>query len=481
MVLAHLKRSEKIERRDTMVKKERITLLALNGFLGYGYREESLEAGFEAKPDVIGVDAGSNDPGPYYLGSGETLVRESQVYRDLKPALPRAVREKIPFIIGTAGTAGGEPHLKGLLRIIERIAGEEKLTFTMAVIPSEIDRQKLVAALEEDRIEATPGGPSITRESILGSDRIVGQMGTAPIIEALQRGADVVVAGRACDTAIYASYPRMLGYSPGLALHMAKILECGALCAVPAAANDCLLGVLEEDRFIISTLTEDRKVTPESVAAHTLYEQSHPMRLIEPEGLVDLSGCSFSQLDERSVEVKGSTHTPHEAGTTIKLEGARCAGYRSITLAGVRDRGVIAHLDEIEQRVRENVKRNHAGSGGRETEDAYQLHFRYYGRDAVLGDREPLRAKETPYEVGVLIEAIADDPETSASVLSLARSNFLHTHFQGRKTTAGNAAFPFSPSDIACGPVYDFSIYHILKGEDWRDLFPIEFREVKGD
>ena len=81
------------------------------------------------------------------------------------------------------------------------------------------------------------------------------------------------------------------------------------------------------------------------------------MRLVEPEGLVDLSGCSFSQLEERSVEVKGSIHTPHEAGTTIKLEGARCAGYRSITLAGVRDRGVIAHLDEIEQRVRENVKR----------------------------------------------------------------------------------------------------------------------------
>lgn len=463
-----------------MTEKESLTLLALNGFLGYGYRQESLDAGFEAAPDIIGVDAGSNDPGPYYLGSGETLVRESQVYRDLKPALPRAVREKIPLVIGTAGTAGGKPHLTSLLRVVERIAEEDNLQFTMAVIHSEIDRKRLMRAFEEDRIEATAGAPTLTRESILGSDRVVGQMGTAPIMEALRGGAEVVVAGRACDTAIYASYPRMLGYSAGLALHMAKILECGALCAVPAAANDCLLGVLEKDRFIISTLTNDRTVTPESVAAHTLYEQSHPMRLVEPEGLVDLRGCSFTQLDERRVEVRGSIHKPHEEGPTIKLEGARCTGYRSITLAGVRDKGVIAHLDEIEKTVRENVKASRTGPAGGTPGDAYELHFRYYGRDAVLGDREPLREKETPHEVGVLIEAISDDPETSASILSLARSNFLHTHFQGRKTTAGNAAFPFSPSDIRCGPVYEFSLYHILKGEDWRDLFPIEYRKVKG-
>ena len=31
---------------------------------------------------------------------------------------------------------------------------------------------------------------------------------------------------------------RKAGYDPGLALHMAKIMECGAQCGIPLAAND---------------------------------------------------------------------------------------------------------------------------------------------------------------------------------------------------------------------------------------------------
>ena len=47
-------------------------ILALNGLLGYGYNVESLINEFKKKtPDYVGVDAGSTDPGPYYLGSGK--------------------------------------------------------------------------------------------------------------------------------------------------------------------------------------------------------------------------------------------------------------------------------------------------------------------------------------------------------------------------------------------------------------------------
>jgi hypothetical protein len=63
-------------------------------------------------------------------------------------------------------------------------------------------------------------------------------------------------------------------------------------------------------------------------------------------------------------------------------------------------------------------------------------------------------------------------------VLKLARSTALHQHYDGRKTTAGNLAFPFSPSDFRAGPVYEFAVYHLMQVPDLDTLFPVEFTEV---
>ncbi len=47
-----------------------LRIVAVNGCLGYGFDATSLAAGVEAMPQLMGADAGSTDPGPYYLGSG---------------------------------------------------------------------------------------------------------------------------------------------------------------------------------------------------------------------------------------------------------------------------------------------------------------------------------------------------------------------------------------------------------------------------
>ncbi|MBO5822848.1 MAG: 3-methylaspartate ammonia-lyase, partial [Lentisphaeria bacterium] len=57
------------------------------------------------------------------------------------------------------------------------------------------------------------------------------------------------------------------------------------------------------------------------------------------------------------------------------------------------------------------------------------------------------------------------------ALVALARSKALHQGFPERKATAGNLAFPFSPSDFSGGEVYEFALYHLT------DL-PLEF-EVK--
>ena len=48
-------------------------LLSTSGLLGYGFPEASLQAGMAREPHMIGVDGGSTDPGPYYLGSGKCV------------------------------------------------------------------------------------------------------------------------------------------------------------------------------------------------------------------------------------------------------------------------------------------------------------------------------------------------------------------------------------------------------------------------
>jgi hypothetical protein len=449
-----------------------LRVVAVNGMLGYGFEAASLDAGLAERPHLVGVDAGSSDPGPYYLGTGASLVKDAQIRRDLRIALVGARRAGAPLVVGSAGMGGGVPHLALVRRILLDIAREEGLRFRLATIGAEIEHETVLDALRAGRISPMQDAPPLTEDAVAESARIVGQMGTEPIAAALAAGADVVLAGRACDTAIYAALPIAEGYDPGLALHMAKIMECGAQCGIPLAANDSLFGVLRSDHFLVRPLHPDRICTPDSVAAHTMYEQGDPLVLYEPEGRVDLREAAFEQADRKTVRVSGSRFVPAER-LRVKLEGARRAGFRAFALAGIRDRAVIENLPLIEEEVRGAVRRNlGAGAGG----TRFELGFRHYGRDAVLGPLE--RERGTPREVGTLIEVVADTQEAADTVLSLARSSFLHCPFPGRKTTAGNLAFPFSPSDVSGGPVYEFSVYHLMEVEDQLALFPFEMEEV---
>ncbi|OZI34942.1 hypothetical protein CAL29_15950 [Bordetella genomosp. 10] len=452
---------------------EELKIVSLNGCLGYGYEVKSLEAGLALAPAMVGGDAGSTDAGPYYLGSGTALVKREQVRRDLGQALIRARAANVPLVIGSAGMAGGEPNLQWVREILLELAREENLHFKLATIHAEIDKAHVRDALRKGAITPMDDVPALTEDAIMGSIRIVGQMGTEPFARALAAGADVVLAGRSCDTAIYAALPIARGYDPGLALHMAKIMECGAQCGIPLAPNDSLLGVIRKDHFLVRPLSENRICTPDSVAAHTMYEQGDPLTIHEPEGRVDLSMAEFSQADRQTVRVSGSKFIPTPR-YRIKLEGARLLGYRAFTIAGIRDAAVIENLEVIATTVRAAVRRNlHKGIA----DGDFQLEFRYYGRDAVLGELEPLR-HIPPREVGVLIEAVAGDQLTANYVLSLARSSFLHCPFEGRKTTAGNLAFPFSPSDMAAGEVYEFSVYHLMDVDTNTSLFPIDYEQV---
>ncbi|KAF1080657.1 MAG: hypothetical protein GQF41_3067 [Candidatus Rifleibacterium amylolyticum] len=438
-----------------MTNNEEFRVLSPTAILGYGFPESSFKRGIERKPHLIAVDAGSTDPGPYYLGAGKAFTDRAFVKRDLRYMIKEGVRLGIPVVVGTAGGSGASVHLEWCRKIIEEIAQEEKLSFKMGVIPSDVDKQTVKKALREGRISPLACVHELTEGLIDETTYLVAQIGIEPIVEALEAGCNVVLAGRCYDPAVFAALPVMQGYDEGLALHMGKILECAAIAATPGSGADCALGILKKDSFILEALNPKRRFTCESAAAHTLYEKSDPYHLPGPGGSINLEDCSFTDAGDGRVEVKGSRHekTPKYL---IKLEGARPIGYRSISIAGTRDPIMIAGIDKIIDEVKQQIS-DMSGENDR----SQQLFFHVYGKNGVMGPLEPL-TQTASHELCIVIEALCPTQEQADTLCSVARSTLLHYGYEGRISTAGNLAFPFSPSDIKMGQVFEFSTYHLM-------------------
>ena len=250
---------------------DEIRVLSPTAILGYGFPLESFAEGMRRKPHVIAVDAGSTDPGPYYLGAGKSFTDKNSVKRDLEIMLQEGLKAGIPVIIGTAGGSGGKPHVVLTREIILEIAREKKLSFSLAVIESEQDKTLLRQKLAAGEIQPlVPAGP-IEAKDIDEAVRVVAQMGEEPVMRALDMGAQVILAGRAYDPSVFSAFAIREGFDKGLAIHMGKILECAAIAAVPGSGSDCLFGRMQRDCFLLEPLSAARKCHTASVAAHPLY------------------------------------------------------------------------------------------------------------------------------------------------------------------------------------------------------------------
>ncbi|KGN93341.1 acyclic terpene utilization AtuA family protein [Porphyromonas canoris] len=449
---------------------EEIRVLSPTAILGYGFPEESFLEGMKRNPDVIAVDAGSTDPGPYYLGAGKSFTDRNSVKRDLEYMIPAGVERNIPVIIGSAGGAGGHPHVEFVLDIVREIAKEKLLSFKMAVIESEFKKDFILSELRKGNITPLKPAKELTEKDVEESVRIVAQMGEEPIIEALKNGANVIVAGRAYDPSVFSALAISRGYEKGLAIHMGKILECAAIAALPGSGSDCMFGYLRRDHFELETLSPLRKCTTLSVAAHTLYEKSNPYILPGPGGAINLHETKFEQVEENRVRVSGSRFEPTEE-YFVKLEGVRKVGYRTISCAAVKDPILISKIDEVKEKVKERVVNNFDAYGIRD----FFLDFKVYGKNGTMAIFEDRADEYQPRELLIIIEAVAATQEQADTICGFARSTMLHYGYEGRISTAGNLAFPFSPSDCHVGEVFEFNVYHLLKVADATSLFPARY------
>ena len=450
---------------------DEIRVLSTTAILGYGFPEASFREGMKRKPHVIAADAGSTDPGPYYLGAGVSFTDRNSVKRDLEIMIQAGVENKIPVVVGSAGGSGANAHVDWVLEIVREIIADKKLSLRLAVIRSEFDKETILREFDKGHITPLAPAPEATKKDIEESVRIVAQMGEEPFVEALKGGADVIIAGRSYDPSVFACLPIKEGFDRALALHMGKILECAAICALPGSGSDCMFGYLRKDHFVLEPLSKDRKCTTLSVAGHTLYEKTDPYHLSGPGGALDLHGCHFEQIDDNKVKISGTVFEPTD-GYFLKLEGTRLVGYRTISVAATTDPIMISKIDSIIESVKARVKDNFDNYGIKD----YYLDFKIYGKNGVMSMFEGIDG-HIGSELMVVIEAVAKTQKEADTICSFARSTMLHFGYEGRIATAGNLAFPFSPSDCHMGEVYEFSLYHLLKAEDPTQYFPVEYIE----
>jgi hypothetical protein len=385
--------------------------------LGFGFPRQSFETALDGRVDAIVCDAGSVYAEPFFLGAGASYFSPHEVRADLERIVAGAHRTGCPVILGSAGSGGGDRNVATTVRILAEVFAHLGIeSTTVATISSEVPFARLIAKLGDGTLSPLGRGIALNEEALRQST-VVGHMGVHPIVSALDRGAQYVIAGRACDASIFAADMIRRGISPGLAYHVGHVLQCGATACEPGSPADCLVAEIYDDGWaLFIPPNPQQRCTVHSIASHSLYEESHPQLQIYPEGVLNTEATEFYAKDARVAGIRGSRLVRGRVRWSINLEGVRRLGHRKLSLLYIDP----ADIDKI------------------------PADLRVYGRNGVQLTPEP----NCMQEMGILIETTAGTSE-SALLLASAFSNALcQFAFPGRSSAAGNIAYPLLPGAL---------------------------------
>ncbi len=447
-------------------------ILIPSGALGLDYDKAALARGVAMQPDLIAIDGGSTDSGPSYLGRGVSKYARSSTKTEWKGLIKAARDAGCPLAIGTAGTCGTDSAVDWLLDITRECLDELGLTATIATLKSEQSASRVAQAFAEGSLTPLPAAPEISGDIIEDCTHIVALAGAEQMARAIATGADIIIAGRMTDTAIISALPIARGDHAGAAWHGAKIGECGALCATNPQSGVVMIE-FDAGGFTVHPLADDARATPRTVLAHMLYENSDPFILYEPGGHLDVTGASYTALDDMRVRVEGSNWVPSDR-YTVKIEGARVAGFQTLLMATVRDPHYVANakawIADIEDKHAAKVQ-DRMGL----TPKDYRCELRLIGVDSTLGNLETKDGSAT--EIGVLCIVTADSQDRANEIGKLMNPYLLH-HPLTRDEEVPTFSFPFSPAEVDRGPIHAFALHHVMELSDPMDAFRLEVHDA---
>ena len=445
-------------------------ILIPSGALGLGYDRNALMRGIEHKPDLIAIDGGSTDSGPHYLGTGTSKYSRSSIKSEWRELMQARAMANVPLVIGTAGTCGADDAVDWLLDITNEIATETGQDVTVAVLKSGQPADRVMRALDQGRITPLEPVIDVDHNLLQSCTNIVALAGAEQIQAALNTGADIVIAGRTTDTATIAALPLARGCHAGGAWHGAKIGECGALATTNPSSGTIMI-TFDADGFTVEPMGQNARATPYTVSAHMLYENSNPLQLYEPGGHLDVTGATYTALDDRRVRVTGSTWVPSDA-YTVKLEGARCGGYQCVSLALIREARYVQNIETWTEAVEENCRQK----AQERIEGDFTLELRIIGLNATLGAQDVNAQIGT--EVGVLGIVTAPTEMVAKEVAKMLNPYLLHMPLTEDEEMP-TFAFPFSPNEMNRGEIYEFCLNHVMELDDPMQAFSLTIEQVR--
>ena len=155
----------------------------------------------------------------------------------------------------------------------------------------------------------------------------------------------------------------------------------------------------------------------------------------------------------------------------MKLEGARLAGYQTVSLVLVREPRYVANIrawcSDIHQKCTAKARASVAGQ--------FDLELRVIGLDATLGELDS--DAQTGSEVGVMGIVTAETQAIAQEVAKILNPYLLH-HALTEQEEMPTFAFPFSPTEMSRGAIYEFCLNHVLELDNPMDAFDLTTVEV---
>jgi hypothetical protein len=245
-------------------------------------------------------------------------------------------------------------------------------------------------------------------------------IGAQPIAEALAKGADIVITGRAADPSLFVGpLIHEFGWTLddwhrlGQATLIGHLLECagqvtGGYFADPGYKNvpdlarlGFPIGEVSEDGSVVITKVAGSggQVTPATCKEQILYEIHDPARYLTPDVIADFSRVTVEEIGSDQVRIQGASGNPKPETLKVSIgtiEGFVGEGQISYAGPGAHARGELA-LDI----VRERLKLTGIFTS--------ELRFDLIGVNSLHGDRlSGNGSRHEPYEVRVRVVGRTD-------------------------------------------------------------------------
>lgn len=283
-------------------------------------------------------------------------------------------------------------------------------------------------------------------------------VGAAPIVEALKAGADIVITGRAADSALFiAPMIYELGWkwddwnklaSGTLAGHL---LECSAQSTGGNfLGNWQNVSRMEEIGYPIAEVREngDLVITkPEgsgglvnlaTVSEQMIYETLDPQNYIAPDVIADFTSPSLTDLGNDRVLISGMKGK--ERPQKLKVYMGYQNGWASSTVTAYSWPNALWKAKKLEEILRHQVKALKM--------DVDEIYVEYLGLNSIFGEGAAIPDEDSLNEVVCKITARTKDKKTAAQFGRMVVAWGL----DGPPANAGSAGFTSRPRELL-GPI----------------------------